>query len=59
MYNLRPRNKSDNIPKYYIEDDEDSFSPKKDKKKIKNKTKAKTKNKMSNKKYFIFIYYTN
>ena len=50
MYNFRPRNKSDNIRKYYIEDDMDSFSPKKDKKKTKNKTKAKTKNKMSNKK---------
>ena len=49
MYNLRPRNKSDNVRKYYFEDDEDSFTPKKNKKKAKNKTKAKTKNKRSNK----------
>ena len=50
MYNLRPRNKSDNTYKYYLDDDEDSFTPKKNRKKTKNKTKAKTKNKRNNKK---------
>lgn len=50
MYNLRPRNKSDNIHKYYLDEYEDSFTPKKNRKKTKNKTKAKTKNKRNNKK---------
>ena len=50
MYNLRPRNKSDNTYKYYLGEDEDSFTPKKNRKKTKNKTKPKTKNKRNNKK---------
>ena len=45
MYNLRPRNKSDNVRKYYFEDEEDSFTPKKNKKKQKIKPKPKLKTK--------------
>ena len=50
MYDFRPRNKSVNAYKLYLEEDEDSFSPKKNKKKNKYKTKNKTKNKRANKK---------